>query len=196
MKFIRLLTVALLSSIPIFAQQKSDVEFPTTEEINLVVSQAERAFEQYKNSVAMEQTLESSKRDPASLKKDQEVFDLSHKLIVGLKQHPDGFHGLGGFLLLSSLDDASRNAALCSSAGAAEIAKGLIDHFDVKDGYRIMTVIQNCSDVSLHLYTVSESVHALMVRELEAQQELSNQAMETITRCTDLMKNQPNKKSQ
>jgi hypothetical protein len=194
--FMRLLIALLLSGVTIFAQQRSDVAFPTTEEINLAVSQAERAFEQYRNSVAMEQTLESSKRDPASLKKDQEVVEMSHKLIVALKEHPDRFHGLGGLLLLSTLDDASRNAALCSSAGSAEIAKGLIDHFDVKDAYRIMTVIQNCSDVSLHLYTVSESVHALMVRELEAQEDLNNQAMETINKCSELMKNQPNKKPQ
>jgi hypothetical protein len=110
-----------------------------------------------------------------------------------LKQNPDAFHGLGGLLLLSSLDDASRNAALCSSAGAAEMAKGLIEHFDSKDAYRIMTVIQNCSDVSMHLYSVSESVHALMVREVEAQQDLNNQAMATIGKCTDLLKEQAKK---
>jgi hypothetical protein len=187
------LTALLLTGVPSFAQQKTDVEFPKTEEITLVLTQAERAFEQYKNSVVMEQTLESSKRDPSSLKKDQEVVEMSHKLIVALKEHPDKFHGLGGLLLLSTLDDASRNAALCSSSGSAEIAKGLIDHFDPKDAYQIMTVIQNCSDVSLHLYTVSESVHALMVRELEAQEDLNNQAMELATKCTELMKNQPKK---
>jgi hypothetical protein len=156
------------------------------------MTQAERAFDQYKNSVVMEQTLESSKQAPESLKKDQELVEMSHKLIVALKEHPDKFTGLGGLLLLSTLDDASRNAALCSSSGSAEIAKGLIDHFDPKDAYRIMTVMQNCSDVSLHLYTVSESVHALMVRELEAQEDLNNQAMEMVTKCTGLM-NQPKK---
>jgi hypothetical protein len=172
---------------------KSRRSIPTTEEITLVLTQAERAFEQYKNSVVMEQSLESSKRDPESLKKDQEVVEMSHKLIVALKEHTDKFHGLGGMLLLSTLDDASRNAALCSSSGSAEIAKGLIDHFDLKDAYRIMTVMQNCSDVSQHLYTVSESVHALMVRELEAQEDLNNKAMEMVTKCTELMKNKPKK---
>ena len=190
---ILLLTALLLTGVSSFAQQKADVQFPTTEEITLVLTQAERAFEQYKNSVVMEQTLEFSKRDPESLKKDQEVVEMSHTLVVALKEHPDKFHGLGGLLLLSTLDDASRNAALCSSSGSAEIAKGLIDHFDPKDAYRIMTVMQNCSDVSLHLYTVSESVHALMVRELEAQEDLNNQAMELATKCGEMMKNQPKK---
>ena len=187
----RLLMVLVLVSTPSLAQQTTEAQFPTTDEINLVVSQAERAFAQYKGSVLMERALESSKRDPASLKKDEEVVELSQKLVAGLTKNPNAFHGLGGFLLLSSLDDASRNAALCSTAGAAEIAKGVIDHADPKEAYQTMTVIQNCSDVSLHLYTVSESVHALMVRELEAQQDLNNKAMEMVTKCTQLMKNPP-----
>jgi hypothetical protein len=188
----RLLFVLLLISTPAFAQT-TEVQFPTTDEINLVVSQAERAFELYKNSVLMEKTLESSKRDTASIKKDEDVVEMSHKLVAGLKKNPNAFHGLGGLLLLSSLDDASRNAALCSSAGSAEIAKNLIDHADPKDAYQVMTVIQNCSDVSVHLYSVSESVHALMVRELEAQEDLNNKAMDMVTKCTQLMKNQAKK---
>jgi hypothetical protein len=116
---------------------------------------------------------------------------MSHKLIIGLKERPERFNGLGGLLLLSALDDASRNAALCSSAGSAEITKGLIDHFDPKDAYPIITVIQTCTDVSMHLYSVSESVHALMVRALEAQQDLNDQAMEIVNKCTEMMKGQP-----
>lgn len=110
-----------------------------------------------------------------------------------LKENPERFHGLGGLLLLSTLDDASRNAALCSSSGSAEIAKGLIDHSDIKDAYRIMTIMQTCSDVSAHLYTVSESVHALMVRELEAQQDMNNRAMQLANKCADIVKNLPKK---
>jgi hypothetical protein len=189
----RLLVVFLLASVHCFAQQKAQVEFPTKEEINLVVTQAERAFDQYKTSVVMEGNLQSSKQEPSSFKKDQEVVEMSHKLIVALKENPDRFHGLGGLLLLSTLDDASRNAALCSTSGSAEIAKGLIDHFDVKDAYRIMTIMQTCTDVSAHLYTVSESVHALMVRELEAQQDLNNQAMELANKCAEIVKKAPKK---
>jgi hypothetical protein len=192
----------LLTSVSFAQQQQTGAEFPKTDEINLVVTQAERAFDQYKNSVVMEQNLESSRRDSESLKKDQELVEMSHKLVVALKGHPDGFNGVGGLLLLSTLDDASRNAALCSSSGAAEIAKKLIDHInhvdhadhmDINAANQIMLVIQNCSDVSMHLYTVSESVHALMVRELDAQQDLNQQAMDMVTKCNEAMKPQPKK---
>jgi hypothetical protein len=192
----RLLIVLLLSSVTAFAQQqkRAQVEFPTAEEINLVVTQAERAFEQYKTSVAMEANLESAKQEPSALQKDQEVVEMSHKLIETLKANPDRFHGLGGLLLLSTLDDASRNAALCSTTGTGEIAKGLIDHFDAKEAYRIMTITKTCADVSLHLYTVSESVHALMVRELKAQQDLNEQAIQMANECNAVIKNLPKKK--
>ncbi len=178
----------LLGSVRLFGQDKARAAFPTTEEINLVVSQAERAFDQYKSSVLMEGNLQSSKLDPSALKKDEDLIGMSRELIVGLKAKPAAFHGLGGLLLLSTLDDASRNAALCTSSGSAEIAKGLIDHFDAKEGYRIITIMQTCSDVSAHLYTVSESVHALMVRELEAQGELNDRAMELADKCAEVMK--------
>lgn len=189
----RLLLILLLMVTSAFTQQTAKAQFPTTDEINLVVSQSERAFELYGNSVPMERALESSKRDAASIKKDEELVEMSQKLVASLKTNPNGFHGLGGFLLLSSLDDASRNAALCSSAGSAEIAKSLIDHADPEGAYQVMTVIQNCSDVSAHLYSVSESVNALVVRDLEAQQDLNNKAMEMLTKCTGLMKDQANR---
>ncbi len=192
----RLLIVLLLSSVTASTQQqkRAQVDFPTKEEINLVVTQAERAFEQYKTSVAMEANLQSARDEPSALRKDEEVVEMSHKLIEALKKNPGGFHGLGGLLLLSALDDASRNAALCSTSGTGEIAKGLIDRFDAKEAYRIMTIIQTCTDVSTHLYTVSESVHALMVRELEAQQDLNEQATQMANECNAAIKNLPKKK--
>jgi hypothetical protein len=69
----RLLIVLLLSSVTAFTQQqkRAQVDFPTKEEINLVVTQAERAFEQYKTSVAMEANLQSAKEEPSALQKDQ-----------------------------------------------------------------------------------------------------------------------------
>lgn len=174
--------------MPSLAQQKTQVTFPTTEEINLVVAQAQRAFEQYEKSVVMEKTLKAAKDDPSSIQKDEEVVEMSRKLIAGLKEHPEKFNGLGGLLLLSSLDDASRNSALCSGTGSVEIVKGLLEHADSKEAFRVMTIIQNCVDVSNLLFTVSESVHALMVREIEAQEDLNDQALELANKCNDIVR--------
>ena len=187
----------LLLTVPCGAQQqetKDDPEFPKTEEIQLVVTQAERAFEQYKQSVTMEAELPSAKRDPSAVEKDREVFDSTAKLIAALKTHPEGFHGLGGLLLLSSLDDASRNAALCSGTAYNDSMQAVMTNSDIHSARDWLHVGLSCVDVSGYLYTVSESVQALLVREMKAQQILNQQATELANKCTALMKSMPPKK--
>jgi hypothetical protein len=187
----------LLLAVPSVAQQqktKDDPEFPKTEEIQLVVTQAERALDQYKQSVAMEAELPSAKRDPSAVKKDQEVFDETAKLLVALKTHPEGFHGLGGLLLLSSLDDASRNAALCSGTAYNDSMQAVMTNSDIQSAREWLHVGLSCVDVSAYLYTVSESVQALLVRDMKAQQILNEQAAELVNKCNALMKSMPSKK--
>ncbi len=117
--FRSILAACLLLSGEVGGQQQKarEPEFPTTEEIKLVVTQSERSIEEYRQSVVLEAELVSTKEDPSGVRKDQRVIESATRLIAALKKNPEGFHGLGGLLLLSLLDDASRNAALCSSAG-------------------------------------------------------------------------------
>jgi hypothetical protein len=182
--------------LPSFAQQQKSKEpdFPTTEEIQLVITQAERAFVQYNQSVEMEATLPTAKKDKSALEKDRQVFEMSEKLLDGLKKRPEAFYGLAGLLLLTTLDDASRNAALCANTGMADVAHEALSKVDTSSAYRILAITQQCSDVSLHLYTVSESVNALYVRTVEAQGDLNQQMMETLDKCSAAMKNAVPKK--
>ena len=84
-----LVIVALLLACITSLGQQRVVQFPTTDEIKLVVSQAEQAFKQYEKSVAMERTLQAAEQDPASLKKDQEIVEMSYGLIAALREHPE-----------------------------------------------------------------------------------------------------------
>jgi hypothetical protein len=188
--FRSMLAVCLLLSGNVAAQQQQakEPEFPTTEEIQLVVTQSERSIEQYRQSVVLESGLVSAKEDPSGVTKDQGVIESATKLIAALKKNPEGFHGLGGLLLLSLLDDASRNAALCSNAGIAEITQGLIAKPDANTAYRILNISNSCMNASTHLYTVSESVEALLEREMKAQQHLNDRAMKLANECTAVMK--------
>src|SRR5438105_9471329 len=99
------------------SQKPEEPDFPKTAEIKLVVAQSERAFEQYKQSVELESQLGAEKREKTGVNTDRELVEMADKIITGLKAHPDAFHGVGGLLLLSNLDDAARNAALCRSEG-------------------------------------------------------------------------------
>ncbi len=172
------------------AQQENNKtpEFPSTDEIQLVVTQSERVFEQYKQSVTMEAELPSFKRDPSAIEKDTGVYDMGKKLVDTLKTHPDGFHGVGGLLLLSSLDDASRNAALCSGTAYNDTIEAVMTKSDVHSAESWMHVGLSCINISGYLYTVSESVQSLLIRDLKAQEMLNQRATETVNSCTAALK--------
>jgi hypothetical protein len=117
---------------------------------------------------------------------------MSAKLLDALKKKPEAFNGLGGLLLLTTLDDASRNAALCASTGTLDITHEILSKVkNTNSAYRILAVAQKCIDVSLHLYTVSESVNALLVRTMEAQENLGQKAVETLDKCTAALRSAP-----
>jgi hypothetical protein len=178
-----------LSVCTMAQQEKAKIpEFPSTDEIQLVVTQSERVFEQYKQSVTMEAELPSFKRDPSAIEKDTGVYDMGMKLVDALKKHPDGFHGVGGLLLLSSLDDASRNAALCSGTAYNDTMGAVMSKTDVHSAESWMHVGLSCINISGYLYTVSESVQALLVRDIKAQQMLNQSAAETVNSCTAALK--------
>src|SRR5438094_337051 len=101
MKAYHFLAICLLLSGNVAAQQQKakEPEFPTIEEIQLVVTQSERSIEQYQQSVVLESELVSAKEDPSGVRKDQGVIESATKLVAALKKNPDGFHGLGGLLL-------------------------------------------------------------------------------------------------
>lgn len=165
------------------AQEHDEPRFPTKEEIQLVVTQAERAFDQFKSSVATEAELPTSNKDGSGVKKDQELIAMSVKVIDVLKAKPEAFNGLFGLFLLTTLDDASRNAALCVTSGIGDLAE-MLSKQDVASGYRIAGITQKCTDVSAHLYTVSESVNELLVRNMQAQQSLNEKVVDGLTKCT------------
>jgi hypothetical protein len=160
-----MLAVYVLFSTNVAAQQQKvkEPEFPTTED-QLVVTQSEEAFHQYEQSVSLEAGLVSRKNDTTS-DKDRQIVEMSAKLISGLRKKPEVFDGLGGLLLLSTLDDASRNAALCANEGMIRIAQGLLSKPDVTATYRIMTIAQSCADTSAHLYT--QRIGACTLREVD-----------------------------
>jgi hypothetical protein len=95
---------------------------------------------------------------------------------------------VGGLLLLSALDDASRNSALCSGTAYNDTIEAVIAKSDVHVAENWIHVALSCINVSGYLYTVSESVQALLVRDLKAQETLNQSAVETVNRCTAAMK--------
>jgi hypothetical protein len=194
MKPVSLLVAVLLFGIYAFSEtpqkESADANFATRREIELVVAQSERAIEGYKKSIEMEKMISANKQNPVDVRTDTEALEEGQKLISMLKKNPESFHVLGGLVLLSTLDDMSRNAALCSSSGYAQIVTAMAEKADSAVGYQMLAVIQSCIGASQELYTVSESVQALLVRGIKAQQNLNGKMMQTIDNCTSILKKQ------
>ena len=97
----------LLASVQ--AQQNED-KFPSEQQIKLLLTQAERALDSYADAVQLEQQLvggiESAEKERNSLK-------ITRETLTTLKKAPvKGFASPMGFLLVTNLEDASRNMAL------------------------------------------------------------------------------------
>jgi hypothetical protein len=191
MKVVQRLFAILITSSALAQEPPKKPSFPTGDEIELVVSQAERAFDQYNQAVTLESGIPSMQEDKTGIERDRQVVTSAKTLVAGLKRKPQAFHGVGGLLLLGILDDASRNAALCSASTFAAITSELMSEKGLDRGkaYEFMHIGQACQDASVQLYTVSENVHALMLRELESQQVLNQEATEMLTNCTSVLKN-------
>src|SRR5258708_33538455 len=90
---------------------------PSDEEINLLVTQAERGMDDYKTLLAQgQQLLGESPRD----RKVLETWEFARKV---LRTKPQGFNSVAGFYVVTMLDDASRNAAILASSAAVPVVK-------------------------------------------------------------------------
>jgi hypothetical protein len=196
MQAARIALLVFVSANALAQANNKNLNFPKTDEIQLAVTQAERAFDQYDRSITMESSLPSMQADKTGVARDRELLKSAKAVIAGLQKKPDAFHGPGGLLLLGFLDDASRNAALCDASAFADIGSGLLSEkgLDRTKAYEFMRIGQACQDVSVQLYTVSENVHALLLRELESQQIVNEKATEMLTRCTAVLKNAGDRK--
>jgi hypothetical protein len=175
---------------PGVAKQDDETNPPTTEEIQLVVTQAERAFQQYKDSLELEAQLPSAKANPDSSVGDRQTFEAAKELVGRLKSNPDSFHGPLGLLLLTTLDDASRNAALCSNSANTDIIVKMAQGKPMSDPQisAMSDTVKSCAYVSAQLYTVSENVHALVLREMDSLLGMNRKAMETVEKCAERIK--------
>lgn len=162
--------------------------FPTDDEINLVLTQTERAMEQYKSLIDRAET-EIGKGYAEAAANDRHVVAGLETAVKAFKVKPEGFNGPLGFAFFEWLDDASRNAVLCASGASMESEKSLTNG-DISRASDLIHLAQNCQDVSALIYTVSENAGALYQRYVEAQEELAVQGAQIATKCADILKKQ------
>jgi hypothetical protein len=191
MKLLCVLAFLRLAQFSIAQTSNTDYAFPTQEQIELVLTQADRAFVQYEQAIKLEAQggtglEQSSKTDQESLRKARQILDP-------LRKSSAAFNGPPGFLIVTGLDDASRNMALCmGQAGMQASVLGEAGNFS--DAHRLLQIGQSCLDTSTLLYTVSESALDLYAHYLLAENAMSQDAAKALSKCTDIIQNGCKKK--
>lgn len=188
-----LVLLLLLSTEFASSQQKKEEEhpFPTKYRIQLLLTQSERAFDVYEQTMKQEAQVGDDWKQAVA--KDEEVLTNARDLLARLKTSPDGFNTPVGFLLVGGLQDASRNMSVCMGqagmlSAAAEIAG------NAAEGQRYLRLVQACLDASTLLYTVSETAFDMYSEYLLAEDQMSKKAMSTLDQCVAVLKKNPEQK--
>ncbi len=190
MPFLRYLSVLLLFaafSLQVSGQGKQkEVNFPTNDEIQLLVTQAGRAVAQYESLLDQEQSMLGGQGSDA-VAKDREVVAGLKLGIQGFGKNPQAFNGPLGFSFFEWLDDASRNAVLCAANASNDAFKNLLNGEKDK-AISDLHLSQSCTDVSSLLYTVSENAGALYTRYVEGIQNTAEEGLRVSQKCADILK--------
>lgn len=179
--------LALLTmSFAVVANAQAMKSFPSDEEINLVLTQTERAMQQYKPLIDQEET-QMGKSYTDAVAKDRKNVNALEIAVRAFRRNPQAFNGPLGFAFFVWLDDAGRNAVLCGSGAAAQAALQMMSR-DTSKATSLIHLAQSCSDVGTLIYTVSENTNSLYRRYVEAEDQLAKQGVEVARKCTDILK--------
>ncbi|HEY0758508.1 MAG TPA: hypothetical protein VGD59_04545 [Acidisarcina sp.] len=182
-----LTAVALLTvGLACVANAQTEKDFPADHEVVLVLTQTERAIQQYKPLIDQEE-IQIGKGGADAAATDRQLVSSLEKAVKTLKVEPQGFNGPLGFAFFEWLDDASRNAALCASSGSSHVAAQLIAG-DTSKASSLLHLAQSCNDVSTLIYTVSENAGSLYQQYVEAEQQLAAHGAQVAATCADILK--------
>jgi hypothetical protein len=178
--------VVLAVGFAVLTNAQTEKTFPTDAEINLVLTQTERAIQQYKPLIDME-AVHLGQNGVDTIAHDRQVVSGLEMAIKAFKGKPQGFNGPLGFAFFEWLDDASRNAALCAG-GSSNQAMSEMMAGNKDEAETLLHLAQTCADVSTLIYTVSENAGSLYQRYVTAEEGLAEQATEVAQECTDILK--------
>ena len=178
--------VLLTISSAAAANAQPEKTLPTDDEINLVLTQTERALQQYKPLIDQEE-VQIGKGAADAAAHDREVVNKLEMAVKAFKGKPQGFNGPLGFTFFEWLDEADRNAVLCGSGALAQLAVQMMAGNKDK-AQALLHLAHSCSDVSTLIYTVSENAGSLYQRYIDAEVQLAVHGAEAAEKCPDILK--------
>ena len=166
--------------------QNREGDFPSDVEIRLVLTQADRAVQEYEPLLEMEEKM-YGKKGEAAVAKDREVVDFIEIAIKAFGKNPQSFNGPLGFSFFEWLDDADRNALLCASGAATEATVDMLAG-DKEKAEMEIGLSQRCTAVATLFYTVSENAGALYTRFVQSEEKVAEQCAEVAKKCAEILK--------
>jgi hypothetical protein len=185
--------ILILSLVPM-SHAQDETTIPTDDEIRLVLTQTERAMQSYKLLIDQEE-LQLGSAGAEAVAKDRQVLHGIEIAVEALKKQPEGFNGPAGFLFFEWLDDASRNALLCSSTALSQSTM-LMMSGKTSSANELMHLSQSCMDASTLIYTVSENAGSLYERYAKAEQRIAEKGFSVAQKCADALKKMATEKTQ
>jgi len=177
--------LVLVSSLTVVCRGQ-ETNFPTDDEIKLLLTQTERALVQYKPLLDREESLFGEKGKEV-VAKDRELVQGLETAIKAFRKNPQGFNSKLGFSFFEWIDDADRNTLLCASSASSEAVNLMLDGKTAK-ARSLAELSQSCMDTSSLLYTVSENAGALYTKFVAGEEALAKQAYDMAQKCTDILK--------
>jgi hypothetical protein len=191
MRFCLVLMLLLSTKLASSQQKKEEHTPPTKDQIDLLLTQSERAFDVYEQTLTQEAAAGGDLGKSAL--KDKELLVNARELLGRLKKSPDLFNSPGGFLLVGDLDDASRNMSLCmGQAGLASGTEAAAGNYH--EGEQYLHLLKDCMDASTLLYTVSETAFNMYAQYLFDEREMMDKAVSALQECTNVLKNNQHQK--
>lgn len=178
--------VLLTIGFAVAANAQIEKSFPTDDEINLVLTQTERALQQYKPQIDQEE-IQMGISATYAVAKDRQLVNALETAVKAFKRRPQWFNGPLGFAFFEWLDDAERNVALCSSGAATQADLQMMGGNSDK-AKSLLHLSQSCMDVSTLIYTVSENAGSLYERYVSAEEQLAVQGAQAAEKCVNILK--------
>jgi hypothetical protein len=180
-----MLIVFLLGFAPVsHAQDKTT--FPTDDEIQLLLTQADRAIQQYEPLIDQEEQ-RLGKRGAENIATDRQVVKAIKLAIETFRKQPQGLNSSIGFAFFEWLDDASRNALMCSQTAMSQSAV-LAMVGQTENALKLVHFSDACLDASTLIYTVSENAGSLYTRYVTSEEGLANTGVSVSQQCAAALK--------
>lgn len=179
--FLTLLLV--LTAHSAYAQDKA---FPTDTEIDLVMTQTDRAIQQYKPLIDME-AIQLGEAGKEAIAKDRQVVQALELAVKTFRTNPQGFNTPVGFAFFEWLDDAGRNAMLCQTLAVSQSSVFMMAG-ESSTANALIHLATSCRDASTLFYTISENAGALYQRYIEGEQSLAQKGVDVAQRCGEALK--------